>query len=168
MCVAREHRGVRSRSSRRLYSSYIQLLSEAFPHIVRDHAPIPCRFFASSNGSCLSGTITKSTLRKTVSSRIISGIDEAYPQYASPILLVIYLGPIWHVEMTTASWHAELRLRLRLRMRRRKLRLRLVQPQKKLRILLSPMASTANLECSGFGQRVFTLFKVNRSKQGIV
>ena len=58
-------------------------------------------------------------LRKTASSRIISGIDETYPQYALPILLVIYLGPVWHVEMTTASGTpllAELRLRLRLRM----------------------------------------------------
>lgn len=146
MCCVRILGG-RSRSSYKLYSSYIQLLLGDFSHIVRDHTLVPCRFFASSNRSHL-------CYRKTASSRIISGISTicvanisrylSWPNLARGNDYSLGYSRACRIEAAAAAPNVHRRHLIR-----RELRLRLVQPQKKLRILFSPMASTASLECSG-------------------
>lgn len=149
MCCARTMG--RSRSPYKLYSSYIQLLSGTFPHIVRDHTPVPCRFSASSNESCLSSILLSRKaycvrqLLVASSPRHIHNIANTSRYLSWPNLARgndHSLGnPLaCRVEAAAAAQNVHRRHLIR-----RKLRLRLVQPQKKLRILLFPMASIANL-----------------------
>jgi hypothetical protein len=117
--------------------------------------PWPCRFSASSNESCLSSILLSRKaycvrqLLVASSPRHIHNIANTSRYLSWPNLARgndHSLGnPLaCRVEAAAAAPNVHRRHLIR-----RELRLRLAQPQKKLRILLSPMASIANLECSG-------------------